>query len=237
MNKGNIYLTIIILVIASISVVLYIKYELPKRSNIEGAFANVSISAKYENRNIETVLVIQNGETHELEMRGGYEFLQLRKGIYKIYNKNQEENFYRNMVSYNISEDTRRIDFELNKPKEVEVKTKDDGSLINVEMSSENYQNVKLCLKHSLSYIFVNMESVMKIDLLDGYEGWDKCYSLEKSLNGVEEVNVSYRVFRMLEEDDFIEIAIIDTDYVDGKYENQFENKDLGGEDVIAKIK
>jgi len=235
MNKGSTYIIIIISIIAIASIILYVKYELPKRSNIEGEFSNLSISAKYNGNYIETILVLENGETHELKTNG-YEFIQLRKGIYNIYNKNEEKNFYQKVEEYNISEDIRRIDFELDKPEEVITKTKHNSSIVNVKMSSENFQNVKLCLKHTISYIFVNINTLEEIDLLDGYEDWDKCYSLDKSL-GKEEVNISYRISRIPEESDFINMAIIDTEYVEGKYRNEFKGKDLGGEDIIVKIK
>ena len=118
----------------------------------------------------------------------------------------------------------------------VKLKSKNNGSRINLEISSENYQNVKLCIKHSINYIFVEFE-LEKIDLLDGYEDWSKCYSLDRSIKGVEFLNVSYQIFGTPTEDDYIKVAVIDTDYIDGKHENELDGVDLGGEDLIRRIK
>lgn len=236
MNKGNIYLAIIILIIATVSIVLYVKYELPRRAGLDGTFSNLSISAEHGGEFVVTTLMIRNGDTKEIKTRKGYEFLKVKKGIYEIFNKDTEQGFYRKIVEYNISKNTTRIDFELDRPEEITVRSRDDGESINIVISSENYQNVRICLRHSLSYIFVNI-NISKIDLLDGYENWDKCYSLEKSIKGEEEVNLSYEISRIPEDDDFIEIVVIDTDYINGEYRNRFNEKDLGGEDVVVRIK
>jgi len=236
MNKGTTSLIIIILILASISGVLYVKYELPRRRNMQKGFANVSISAMYGGKYIDSTLVIQNGDTKEITTRNGYEFLRLKKGIYEIYNKNTSQNFYRSILEYNISLDVQRIDFELSKPKEVTIKSSNNRSLIEIEVDSENFQNAKLCLQHSTNYIFLNLESKEEIDLLDGYEDWDKCYSLEKSIISKEKLNISYEIFVIPTEEDFIKIAIIDTDFINGEYRNRLDGTDLGGEDEIKKV-
>ena len=236
MNKATVYIVIIILVLVSVSTIIYFKYELPRRLGIEGEFSNLSISAKYDGKFVEAVLIIQNGENKEIKTREGYEFLEIKKGVYEIYCINSSEIFYKAKKTFNITKDITRIDFELEKPKEVRIKSKENGSIINLEIYSENYQNAKVCLKHSLNYIFVNTEKE-EIDLLDGYKDWDKCYSLDKSIKGSEFLNVSYKVFGIPNEDDYIKIAVIDTEYIKGSYRNQLDGVDLGGKDQISRIK
>lgn len=227
---------VVILIIASLIGYVYYKYELPKKNQIEGSFINVSISAEFEGKKVPTILIIKNGESKEIETSEIYELINLRKGIYQINNKNLEgQNFYRELKEFNLTEDTR-IDYILSKPKEVKAKWSENNSIIKVNIKSENFQNVKYCLKSSINYIFVKSNQT-EIKKLDGYKKWDKCYSLDASLiNSNETIYISYDFFKQPSQNDYINLSIIDTEYL-GNYQNIENNLDIGGEDLIINIR
>lgn len=226
-----------ILVIALIIGFIYYKVELPNKDQIKGSFVNVSISAEFEGKKVQTILIIENGENKEIETSEVYELINLRKGIYRISNKNlNDQDFYQTIKEFNLTKDTR-IDFTLSKPKEVKIRWSENNSIIKVNIKSENFQNVKYCIKYSMNYIFVKSINQTEIKRLDGYKDWDKCYSLEKSLtNSNETIYISYTMFRIPNSDDYIKLAIIDTEYLD-EYQNRKDDLDLGGEDKIVNIK
>lgn len=223
-----------ILVISLLIGYVYFNVELPKRNSISDSFVNLSLSAEFENKKVETILII---EEREINTSNVYELINIRKGVYQISNKNlKDQYFYRELKEFNITKDTR-IDFALSKPKEVISKVTESNSIIKIEVKSENFQNVRYCLKYSINYIFVKSIDKTEIKKLDGYNGWDKCYSLETSLiNSNETIYISYTSLGNTDSIEYIDLVLIDMEYL-GIYQNKENNLDIGGKDLIINIK
>lgn len=235
MNWRLVLTIILFLFLIGGATIIYFKYEKPiKESN--DIFYNVSIYATYEGRNVVTGYSFSgfNGETLEngaiLEnLRGNNEVT--------FSNFNLEgQNFYTYQKKAILSKDIMtRVELILDKPKEVKTRRIDDNTL---EIESEMFKNVKYCMRWSKHYIFVGIYNLKEISKPEMYRFWDRCYDGNVSLiNSKTSIVFSSAEYGVKDDEDYIELAIIDSDIIDGKVVISKGDEDLYGKNKIIKIK
>lgn len=205
MNKA-IWIIIVIAVIIGVLAFIYYSY-VPQEKD----FVNVSISANYEGKKIETGFIISpimiTGNTSQ-----SYETYSIEKQVITVKNINIEgQEFYEEDKVFNVTKNTR-IDLKLTKPQEIKYTIiKDDvDNLINLTVYSENYREIDFCLKGTFNYLFLKAPDYTKTNI-ENYENYDSCYDGNFSLiNNNKTITITYLEFSRPKNDDFIEIVLLD---------------------------
>lgn len=239
MRKRTIFLIVFVIGVIGLLIFLYWKYELPKKNIYD--LTNLSISAKLNGKLVITNYTInyngavKNGQTE----KSGYVLEQVPKNqTIKIYNININNQTYYTDYKEFQAQDTKRIDFKLEQPQEVLINTTDNTDNLTIILFSKNFQNVIFCVKWSVHFISVATQDFNQTEKPDLYKTWDRCYNANFSLrNNEEKINLQYKIFGILNIDDYIKIAVIDSDYKDGVFITEQDNKDIAGTDKIEKIK
>lgn len=205
MNKA-IWIIIVIVVIIGVLAFIYYSY-VPQQKD----FVNVSISANYEGKKIETGFTISpimiDGNTSQ-----SYETYSIEKQIITVKNINLEnQDFYEEEEIFNVTKNTR-IDLKLTKPQDVEylIKKDDVDNSINLTLHSLNFRDIDFCIKGTFNYLFLKAPDYSKITLED-YDNYDSCYDGNFSLiNNNKTITITYLEFSRPKDDDSIEILLID---------------------------
>lgn len=202
----------------------YFIYDSPQE--IEG-FSNLSISAEFNNQKIKTGYMINTidgivvGNTSQ-----SYEKVTVKKGqTINISNINiAGQSFFKDSQIIEANKDIIRVDLRLEEPTTIDYKMGNSNPVI-LNISSVDARDIKFCLRWSFNYIFVEALSYNEIENFEEYKNWDKCYTADYSLkNSNKLINISYREFAPTTEKDFIEISLIQEEF-------------LGIKDQIIKIK
>lgn len=235
--KKMIFFGIILCIIISLLVFTYYKFEY----KTEKDYANLTISAQEQDKFIKTGYKIEydgfkkEGETIFGEL---LEKIPLNNTI-KIYNSNLEnQNYYTDLKTLETTKQINyRVRFDLKKPEPIQVNIlKDNGEQIELQLISKDYRNVLFCLKWSVSpFVYVKSDKE-KIDKPSLYSNYDKCYDANFSINDKNYLNISYKTFGEIKENDYLNISIIDQDFR-GQLVSEQNGQDLGGVDKIVKIK
>ena len=203
MNKKSlVFLIGIIIIIAGFSL-LYFKVILPNRAE-SNETVSLSICAEYENKKIETGMLI-NGIKYNLT--DSYEIIEFKKGsIVNIKNINiNNQSYYIRSQEVNLSKNTR-IDFQLNKP--IETTIKKDSDTYNVNLEIDSYlEDAFICLKWSYAYYFVFLENHTQSDKIERYQTYDRCYDIE-NIDGKQDFNVTFKYSSTPLSSDYINLVI-----------------------------
>lgn len=218
MMKKGIFILFLIILIIGIGIFFVWKWEVNNKQNILDGMANISISAIFEGNKVITGFEIQtineliNGQTSS-----SYERLIVNiNQTIKVTNVNLEnQSYYINTEDYYIKSNENRIDIILLKPEEVTIDIEKFDKYLIIELYSKNLMNPKFCLIWSMNYYLVKANNFTEIKKLDNYKNWDRCYESNFSLkNSVEKINISYNMFGILNEKDYINISIIDPQFI-----------------------
>jgi hypothetical protein len=169
--------------------------------------AVLSVSAEVDGEKVITGFKV-NGEEFNTS-NFGYTLVKVPLNyVITVENVNlPDQYFYKEITEINISETATRLDLNLVEIKNLTI-TKEDGKPINLIVSSEDYRDLRFCLKWSLSYIFVK-SNYTEIDKPQGYERWDRCYKTDLSLkNSNITIPISYDELSFPKEKDFINISL-----------------------------
>jgi len=186
MENKTIYLILFCLVLAGGFAYFYYNYDL-KKEVIE--FSNLSISAEFNGQKIKTGYVIESehGKIEGNTSQSYEKAIVTKNQEIKIYNKNiDDQNYYIDSRTFNITKDTQRITLELIEPKEINVKILSrDPILVNLE--SEDARNISFCLSWSLNYIFVKT-NFTKQEIKD----YKNCYGTFDLVNSNQTIQIDY---------------------------------------------
>lgn len=195
---------LVILVIAGVLGVVYFKYE-PKDKK---EYSNVSIATLYNNKLIKTQVDI-NGEL--INTSTSYERIVLEKGQVVIKNFNlKDQDFYEETFIYNVTDNNTRIDITLEKPKYPKIEIDYEDNKLILELYDGNFKEVKVCLKGSTNYLFLDTEGLEEIKKLEGFENYDSCFDTGFSVIETQKINVTYTELSNPTDFDFINISLID---------------------------
>lgn len=209
MNKKLIVFAFIVLLLVAGFLLLYFKVIIPNR-NLSNETISLSVCAEYENKKIETGMLI-NGIKYNLT--DSYEIIEFKKGsIVNIKNINiNNQSYYIRSQEVNLSKNTR-IDFKLAKPKETIIKKSsailrgDDIFEINLEIDSY-LEDAFICLKWSYAYYFVFLENHTQSDKIERYQTYDRCYDIE-NIDGKQDFNVTFKYSSTPLSSDYINLVI-----------------------------
>ena len=203
MNKKSlVFLIGIIIIIAGFSL-LYFKVILPNRAE-SNETVSLSICAEYENKKIETGMIIDG---IKYNLTDSYEIIEFKKGsIVNIKNINiNNQSYYIRSQEVNLSKNTR-IDFQLNKP--IETTIKKDSDTYNVNLEIDSYlEDAFICLKWSYAYYFVFLENHTQSDKIERYQTYDRCYDIE-NIDGKQDFNVTFKYSSTPLSSDYINLVI-----------------------------
>jgi hypothetical protein len=193
---------------------LYFKYEPSKPVEL----INISISADYEHKKITTGYVIETKEgLIEGNTSQSYELEKVPEGETRVYNKNIEnQTFYKDVQNLNITR-KQRVDLKLVQPTEINVFKKDGKSKVELNLSSIDARQVKLCLNWSFAYIFIRAEG--NLTRLN-----DNCYGYLDLRDSTEQVNITFQEFTIPKESDYINLNLI-IDEFEGKLDKKVKIK------------
>jgi len=203
MNKKLIVFAFIVLLLVAGFLLLYFKVIIPNR-NLSNETISLSVCAEYENKKIETGMLI-NGIKYNLT--DSYEIIEFKKGsIVNIKNINiNNQSYYIRSQEVNLSKNTR-IDFQLNKPIETTIKKDSDTYNINLEIDSY-LEDAFICLKWSYAYYFVFLENHTQSDKIERYQTYDRCYDIE-NIDGKQDFNVTFKYSSTPLSSDYINLVI-----------------------------
>jgi len=205
MENKTIYLILFCLVLAGGFAYFYYNYDL-KKEVIE--FSNLSISAEFNGQKIKTGYIIESehGKIEGNTSQSYEKAIVTKNQEIKIYNKNiDDQNYYIDSRTFNITKSTQRITLELIEPKEINVKILSKNPIL-VYLESEDARDIDFCLSWSLNYIFVKTNFTET----EKFESWNKCYSGGFSLiNSNKTIQIDYSKFGTPGENDYIKLLLI----------------------------
>jgi len=206
------YIGATIFIILLVAGGLFVYYKLDYQNGLD--YVNVSISMKYDEKFIKTGFQVTGNETILGNTTKGYELIKVPIGINHIKNINiEDQNYYQIITEYNITENSR-IDIILEKAEIPKIDVSQKENLI-IEVESDNFKGLKVCVKSSVNYMFVEPINFTKIDRLDNFGLYDSCYESGLDINGKYIFEISYLEFSEPTEIDYINISLID---IDGNY-------------------
>lgn len=252
MEKRWIFLIFFVLLVISGVVVVYLFYEKPLESEIEG-YSNITISSTdlSNDKQVETSYLIQ-GKDIQFSKRGntskeGSILLSVPSNhTYYVYNINKEnQNYYSSKREIIIpSTNVYWIKMGLIKPSSISLSRqgkfngKDNLSII-ID-SNGYYQKIVYCLKWGLRIIDISQPiNFTKIEVPLLYSSYFDCYQTNTSLKGVFplEIPLDYTYWETLGDEDFIRIVVMDSDFVNGTYITELGGKDVGGKNKEYEIR
>lgn len=235
MNSKLIFGIVLFLSMIAGGIYLYYRFEKPIKDSNE-SFTDVLIYATYGGELIKTGYKFSgfSGETLESgaimeRLRGDHEV------TFSNFNLDGQD-FYTFEKQINLNDnETKRVELVLEKPEELEINQMENE----VGLSSKMFKNLIYCIRWTYPYIFVRIENLTEIRNPEIYKYWERCYDSGISLeNSKTYVKVEYGEYGIPDDEDYIELAIIDSDRLgNGEIITSINNTDLYGYDKIIKIK
>lgn len=245
MNKKIIFFIILTLLISGVMVYYYFFYEKEIKENaIKMSEISIIVSdMNAPDKNLQVPFEISGVDVSfsKIGNTSSYGATLIKVPFNYTYKisviPNNENNYYSSIKTFSSnSQNIQQVRFFLKRAGEIEVSSKtalalNNPLILNVKLSGENFADLIYCVKWGMHIIKVTTNNT-EISIPSQYKNYDKCFLTGLSLNSTNteyDLELSYKTIGYLDNNDFIKVVILDSDYIDGEYLSEYLDKDIGG--------
>lgn len=242
MNKKIIVFLFIVLILAGVMYYTYQKYEKPQQEEITKE-VNVSLIAKHKNKPITTgykILrnerLIEKGNTYNK----GFILKQLKTNkTLNIYNYNLEnQNYYTDVKEFKLK-NNKRVELDLIKSSKLNItqeediySCKDNFDITISKINNKPYKNPHFCISWSSGFWYFKT-LYEEVNIPERFEdNYDKCYDLNIKNLDKKTLNIKYKIFSKLYNEE-VKIVFYDAEYI---LDEKNISKLIGANDKIKKL-